>query len=469
MTKKILPIPGLAVAVALAAAAALAAQQTDILVKVTGGERPAIAIPDFRGSGDAQKQMETFNRTLWDDVQASGLFKMAPKSMYPLQTPQQPQDFRPPLAPPARPARRGAPPPKPVRQGPWLDDWSGPPVNANYLAFGYTAIQGDRLVLFGWLYDVTQADPSGAQVIGKLYFGSPDPAGARKVAQEFASDILSRFGGKSLMGSRIFFVSTRTGNKEIWSMDYDGSNQKQLTFYKTISTFPAVSPDGSKIAFTSYLRGNPTILVHSVETGRDLRFYNQAASMNAASDFTPDGQQLVFSSTAGSQRYAQLFIAGVDGGNFRRLSNSQSIEVEPKVNPKTGREIVFVSGRSGMPQIYKMNMDGADVVRLTSGEGEAVNPAWHPDGQHIAFAWTRGYEPGNYNIFVMDVATRQFVQLTHGTGRNENPSWAPDGRHIVFSSNREGGQQVWTMQADGKDLKRLTTQGINEKPVWSKQ
>jgi TolB protein len=322
--------------------------------------------------------------------------------------------------------------------------------------------------LFGYLYDVTQQDPAGAQVIGKLYFGSIDDAGSRKVAQEFAADIVSRFGGKSLVGSRIFFVSNRSGNKEIWSMDYDGANQKQLTFYKSISTFPAVSADGTKIAFTSYLRGNPSILIHSVETGRNLRFYNQAASMNAASDFTPDSQQVLFSSTAGGLRYAQLFVASTDGTNFRRLSNSQAIEVEPKANPKTGRELVFVSGRSGMPQIYKMNMDGADVVRLTTGEGEAVNPAWHPDGQHIAFAWTRGFEPGNYNIFVMDVATRQFVQLTHGTGRNENPTWAPDGRHIVFSSNRDGRQQIWTMRADGTELKKLTTQGLNEKPVWTR-
>jgi hypothetical protein len=67
-----------------------------------------------------------------------------------------------------------------------------------------------------------------------------------------------------------------------------------------------------------------------------------------------------------------------------------------------------------------MNLEGTDIVRLTTGEGEASNPSWHPDGQHIAFAWTRGFEPGNFNIFVMDVATRQYVQLTHGMGRNEN-------------------------------------------------
>ena len=112
-----------------------------------------------------------------------------------------------------------------------------------------------------------------------------------------------------------------------------------------------------------------------------------------------------------------------------------------------------------------MNIDGADIVRLTTGEGDASNPSWHPDGQHIAFAWTRGFEPGNFNIFVMDVSNRNYVQLTHGAGRNENPSWAPDGRHIAFSSRRGAGTQIYTMLADGTQVKQLTTQGRNINPV----
>jgi TolB protein len=112
-------------------------------------------------------------------------------------------------------------------------------VNANYLAFGYTGVQDGRLVLFGWLYNVGQPDPASAQVIGKLYFGSLDVDGAKKVANEFAADILQQFGAKSLAGSKIFFVSDRTGFKEIWSMDYDGSNQRQLTNYRSTSSMPA--------------------------------------------------------------------------------------------------------------------------------------------------------------------------------------------------------------------------------------
>jgi len=142
--------------------------------------------------------------------------------------------------------------------------------------------------------------------------------------------------------------------------------------------------------------------------------------------------------------------------------------VEPKVNPKTGTEMVFVSNRSGPPQIYMMSLDGADVQRLTPGDGDAVNPSWNPDGQLIAFSWTHGFDPGSFNIFLMDVASRSYSQLTHNEGKNEHPSWAPDGRHLVFSSTRSGSYQIWTMLADGTQLKQLTTQGSNEAPVWGR-
>jgi TolB protein len=213
--------------------------------------------------------------------------------------------------------------------------------------------------------------------------------------------------------------------------------------------------------------GQPRIYVHSLETGRKLVYLNQDASMNAASDFMPDSQHLLIYSTA-TAGLSQLFMTDADGGGFHRITNTRSLEVEGKANPKTGADIVFTSGRGGMPQIYRMNIDGTDVARLTDGEGEAVNPSWSPDGQHIAFAWTRGFEPVNYNIFIMDIASQKLEQLTHGAGRNENPNWASDGVHLVFSSKRGRTMQIYTMLADGTSLQQLTTQGNNEKPVLSK-
>ncbi|MGH9668415.1 MAG: hypothetical protein ACRD9L_28675, partial [Bryobacteraceae bacterium] len=159
--------------VTAATAGTLAAQQSEMIIKLTNGELPVIAVPDFRGSGDAQRYMDTFNGTLFSALQDSGLFKMAPKSMYPTEVPQQPSDFKPPTTPTR--VRRGQPS-EPKRNGPWLTDWSSPPVSASWLAFGYTAVQNNQIVLFGWLFNVTQPNVQSAQVFGKLYFGSVDEA-----------------------------------------------------------------------------------------------------------------------------------------------------------------------------------------------------------------------------------------------------------------------------------------------------
>jgi TolB protein len=452
----------LAVSLWWAVVALLAAQQRDITIKLTKQERIAIAVPDFRGSGEAQKFMDTFNRILFGDLDESGLFRMVSKSMYPLETPQRPQDFRPPIVSSAPP--RGSVAPQPVRQGPWLTDWSEPPASATYLAFGYSGVQAGQLLVFGWLYNVTQPDVANAQVFGKMYFGTLDKDGARKAAHEFAAGIIVQLGFKSLLGTKIYYESGGDV-REIWSMDPDGFNKKQLTFYKATSMRPAVSPDRTMLAFTTLVKDAWIIRMQSLVTGGSRPFDNPPASLNAHLDFVPDGKRVIFSSNLSGEG-GQLYTANIDGSNPRRLSVSRSIDTEPRVNPKTGNEIVFVSGRSGPQQIYRMNIEGADVERLTDGEGEASNPAWHPDGQHIAFSWTKGLAPGNWNIFIMDVATRQINQLTYGAGRNENPYWAPDGRHLVFSSNREGGTQIWTMLADGTKARKLTTQGVNQKPVW---
>jgi TolB protein len=429
-----------------------------------------MAIPDFRGAGDAQSFMAAFNQTLWADVDGAGLFKMVPKTMYPSAVPQQPSDFRQPPPVVERTPVRGCQQLSQPQTGGgwWMSDWSGPPASATYLAFGYTAVQNGVFVLRGWLFDLSRGAPANAQVVGNTYLGTVDEAGARKVAHEFAADIIARFGGKTLFGTHVYFVSNRTGHKEVWVMDQDGKNQRQLTRFNSTSIQPTASPDGSKIAFTSYARINPAIFIFSVDPVRDLRFYNQRASVNETPEFTPDGTQMVYASSAPNDRCCRIYIANLDGSGLRPITTSSFIDVEPKVNPKTGNEIVFVSGRSGPQQIYRMNMDGSDIERLTPGEGEASNPSWHPDGQMIAYAWTRGYAQGAFNIFIMDVASRKYTQLTHGEGRNENPSWAPDGRHLVFMSTRAGSHQIWTMLADGTQVQQLTTQGSNETPVWGK-
>ena len=448
MRKLLLLIPALLATVLVGVVQIGLAQNTDITSWISGqGGKPALAVTEFRGSG-TQPFMGAFNSTLFSDLQSSSVFEMKSRSLFPLANPQRPEDLR----------------QEDNKQGYALQDWSGAPVGASHVVFGYSAAVNGVLVLYGYVYDARQTDIQAAQLLYGRYTGTLDDAGAIKTAHEFANDIIQKFGGTgSLLGSRIYFVSNRSGNQEIWTMDWDGNNQKQLTNLKSISITPGISPDGSRLAFTTYARVSPRIMVLNTETGRPQPFYNQEASLNTTPNFSPDGKLLYYASTASGS--SQIVVAGADGQGFRRVSHRNAVEVEPKVNPKNQGILLFVSG-PGAQQIYRMNSDGAAVERVTNGEGEASNPAWHPDGQHIAFSWTRGYAAGDWNVFVMDVGTKQYVQLTHSEGKNENPTWAPDGRHLVFASNRSGRTQLYTMLADGTQVKQLTQQGTNKYPVW---
>jgi TolB protein len=465
----------LAWAVAVISAGAgmvLLAQQSDISATVSKqGAKPRIAVPDFRGADVAPGLMSTFNQTLWSDLESSGTLTLVAKTMYPRSIPQQPSDLRqPPPAPVMERGRKGITVPQ-SGGGLWMTDWSSPPVSANYLAFGYTAMQNGVLVLYGNLFDASRPDPSPAsQPISKRYLApTADENGARDVAHQFAADILKLFGAQSMFGTHIYYVHQDSfrSPKEIWMMDPDGKNQRQFTHFNNTTIEPSVSPDGTKIAFTSYTHVNPGIFVFSVNPVRDLRFYNQVASMNGQPSFTADGKQIVYSSSAGGH-CCRIFVANLDGRGFRSLTSSQFIDTEPKVNPKTSATVLFSSGRSGHEQIYMMSIEGADIQRMTDGSGEASNPNWNPTGDSFAFAWTRGYQAGKFNVFVMDPGSHRYVQLTHDEGRNENPSWAPDGTHLAFMSNRTGSSQIWTMLADGTQLQRLTSGGLNFSPAWGK-
>jgi TolB protein len=412
--------------------------------------QPALAVIDFRSAG-SQAYMGAFNSTLFNDLQNSALFDMKAKSLFPLNNPQRPEDLR--------PADGGA--------GYALADWAGAPVNATHLVFGYTGEQNGQLVLYGNLDDTRQADPQSAKLLAQRYVGTPDQAGAIHLAHEFATDIIKQFGGSgSLLGSRIYFVSNRTskkGDSEMWVMDWDGNNQQQLSSLARLSDMPSISSDGSRLAFTSW-DPMPKIKILDTVTKRPVSFYNQEASLNANVSFTPDGKSVYYVSTAAGG-FPQVYFAGIEGRGLRRISFRDAIEAEPKVNPVNPGLLLFVSG-PGAQQIYQMSSEGVGVQKITNGEGEASNPAWNPDGKHIAFSWTRGYAAGDWNVFLMDAGTHETIQLTHSEGRNENPVWAPDGKHLAFMSNRSGTLQIYTMLADGTQVQQLTSKGVNKSPVW---
>lgn len=409
-----------------------------------GVEKVRLAVPDFKPSNnDPQNDalLKTFNETFWNDLDNSGVVELISKSFYPLQVPGQPPEVT-------------------------FGIWNSPPPNAAMLAFGNLGVAGGKLTVQGWLYDVKNT--ASPEVLGKQYTDVPSVDAARVIAHKFADEIIFRLGGgiPGIAESKIYFVSDRSGHKEIWVMDYDGSNQRQLTHQGSVSLSPRISPDGSRLAFSSLTKSGWDILMFSVDLNRLVSFPHFGAT-NLSPAWSPDGSRLALSSSRGGN--SEIYICDASGANLHRMTTGKGPDVSPTWNRKTGAQIAFVSGSTGLPQVYTIEADGTSQTRMTD-QGYAVSPNWSPNGQFLTLAWTRKYgpgEPGSSDIYLMDIASKQWVQLTHDGGRNDFPSWSPDGRHVVFQSSRSGKEELWMILADGTKLHQLTFTGRNTQPNWS--
>ena len=411
-----------------------------------GNARIRLAAADFKAASqdpDTPSLKATFDATLFNDLQNAGVFDMVSKSMAPQAAPGSPKEIN-------------------------LSDWSAAPANSEMVAFGALSSANGRLAVYGWLDDTRNAQ--SPQILAKQYNEASSQDMARTIAHRFADEIILRLGGgiNGIAETKIYFVSSRTGTKEIWAMDYDGQNQHQITRLGSISISPRISPDNSRIAFASLGNQGWTIRMYSLDLGRLVSFPGgTAGGSNLSPAWSADGSKIAFSS--GRTGDPEIWVADASGGNLRKLTSFRGPDVSPTWNPRTNAQIAWVSGRTGLPQIYIMDQDGANIQRMTDG-GYAISPSWHPNGQLLTFSWNRKYgpgAPGGQDIYVMDIASKRWQQLTHDAGSNDFPSWAPDGRHIVFERAINGKSQIWSMLADGTQQQQLTEGGSNFMPNWS--
>jgi len=411
-----------------------------------GNARIRLGVADFKAadSDPATPALKaTFDATLFSDLENAGIFDMVSKSMAPVGTPGSPQEIN-------------------------LSQWSAAPASAEMIAFGALRTDNGRLAVYGWLDDAHNTQ--NPQVLTKQYSEAASQDMARTIAHRFADEIILRLGGgiNGIAETKIYFVSNRTGTKEIWAMDYDGQNQHQITHLGSISISPRISPDNSRIAFASLGKEGWAIRMYSLDLGRLVSFPGGSTGGNNQSPaWSADGSKIAFSS--GRTGDPEIWLADASGGNLHKVTSFRGPDVSPTWNPRTNAQIAWVSGRTGLPQIYVMDQDGANIQRMTDG-GYAISPSWSPNGQFLTFSWDRKYgpgAPGGYDIYVMDIASKRWMQLTHDAGVNDFPSWAPDGRHIVFERNMGGHVQIWSMLADGTQQQELTHGGNNFMPNWS--
>jgi len=209
-------------------------------------------------------------------------------------------------------------------------------------------------------------------------------------AHVIVDDMIEEFSGlRGGMASQIAFVRKTSGGDELFLMDADGRNIRQLTFSKTIIMSPSWSLDGSQISFSALNATNWLLMMLNVNTGQSVDI-SQWPGLNTTPEWSPiEADVLAFSSSRDGN--AEIYTCRTNGSDIRRLTNHRRIDSSPSWSPD-GSKIAFTSDRTGNPLIYVMNSDGSGVHRLTSTPNAYEDsPRWSPRGDRIAFVMMSDY------------------------------------------------------------------------------
>ena len=323
-----------------------------------------------------------------------------------------------------------------------------------YAVKGKIKRAGDNLLVELRLLD----SATGKMRTGRRYKASASDI--RVVAHRFCDLVVKEITGtRGISLTRILFIQKVGKAKAVYSCDFDGFNLKREVYDKSIDLSPSLSPDGSYIAYTSFVTGRPCIYLKETANGK-IRKITSYGGLNISPAWFPDSHSMA--ATFSMKGSPQIFRFDINGKIIKQLTNGPGINVSPSLSPD-GKMMAFASDRFGTPQIFIKDLAGGTARRLTYKGSYNTEPSWSPDGRHIAYT---GRVEGRFQIFVIPLSGGPPLQLTF-EGSNEHPSWSPDSRHLVFTSTREKGvKRLMVMLSDGSAQCLLPVSGEAAMPEW---
>ena len=357
-----------------------------------------------------------------------------------------------------------------------FDRWSQ--LGAHFVLFGTARADGDKLSVEVKMVSVGSGT-AGQLGTGFQYDGC-QVSNPRYCAHFISDDIHAKLRNvEGVARTKLAFTSDRdasrmTGRlvenagqgKEIYISDYDGANQQRVTANRNLNITPKWGPDPRTLAYTSYVSGFQDIYITTFDGRSPLKPAGGNDDVhNMLPAISPDGSKIAFASTRGSSSgYLDIWVVNRDGTGLTNLTPNTptSIESSPTWSP-SGHQIAFTSDMTGSNQIWYMNADGTG-RRKISGDQHADRPTWSLLNY---IAYTTGSGPG-HDIAVFDIASGVTRVLTDGIGSNSSPTVAPNGRHVAFVTTRWGREQIGIVDfpEPGKP-RRVTEAGTNTYPSWS--
>jgi TolB protein len=421
-----------------AAAAALGGDQP-IIIKRTTREASRIAVPTFDAppSGATLKQ-NNFHEIIYNDLEMTGYFQRGKNQAFIEETHQ-----------------------RDVKTGN-VDFAEWKRLDSDFLLAGKCEITGETITATCILYYVS----TGRRIFGKQFVNTVDQQ--RLLAHRISDEIFDYLSGgeKGIATTKILYVSSndvRRQIREVWAMDADGENARQLTNDSSLAATPCWGANATEVYYTSYRDYNPDLCGIYLKGGLSW-FISRYPGLNVSPSWSQTRQRIAL--TLGKDGNSEVYLMDRDGKNLKRLTFSRAIDSSPQWSP-SGDDIAFTSDElgTGSPQIYIMDAEGGNRRRISNvGSSYCDGAAWSPKGDKIAFT---ARVNGQFEIYVCEVDGSNAKRLTSGQGNNEDPSWAPNGLMLTFTSDRTGSSHVYVMCNDGTNQRQLTKRGYNISPAWS--
>lgn len=282
----------------------------------------------------------------------------------------------------------------------------------------------------------------------------PAPSATEEAPQQVA--LTTTEGGRP---TQVAFASDRDGDSEIFAMNADGTNLRQLTFNTANDDKPSWSKDGRRIAFESNMDGDYEIYLMNADGSNLIQLTNNNVD-DYGPAFSPDGSMIAYHTTESGN--IDVYIMNADGSSSQRItSTTLGIDRSPSWSPD-GSQLVYYSDDSGGREIYIVDIRSKAVRRLSDNAYYDGQPDWSLNGTQVVFASTR--QSTNPDIYIMRIDGTNVQRLTVDPATDDDPVWSPDGRQIAFESTRAGNYDIWMVNADGSGLTQLTTDPARD---WS--
>jgi Tol biopolymer transport system component len=274
--------------------------------------------------------------------------------------------------------------------------------------------------------------------------------------------------GSKLLFTRAFHDSGSVYTGDLWAWDVNSSELADLTGGSDDQRDAAWSPDGAQVLFVSNRDGNSDIFVADADGSGPTNLTSHGAE-DTSPQWSSDGDTIYFLSDRADGRH-EIYGMDADGGNPRQLTQGDQRIWWFAVSPD-GQQLAFLRDRD----IHVSNADGTGETNLTNEGTKRHFPtfAWSPDGGQIAFDSARSGDKtssGTYgiDIYVMDADGSNVLRLTTDPEDDENPQWTPDGSMITFVSKRDGARQLYLVNSDGTGVMRLAERQDwrDFRPAW---